>query len=638
MRIRGFLVGLFALGPLYSSTPTHAQGTLAPVAQIQWETNAGAPCASCNLYTYEAGTTTQLNTYSDETLATLNAWPIALNSSGRNPAGGIFLQAAAYKFELRTSGGTVLWTQDSVRAVPTTNVSLDVTGTAGEALAARDVVYMSDASGSCGASAGRWYKADADLTCASTIAKYVGMVQSACASGLTTCSIRIQGRITGLSGLTAGTEYYASATAAALTSTAPANARLIGAADSTTAILIAPNPGSTLATLTVTGNTTLGDAVADTVTVVGMLANTSLRVADTNATHALVWTPGTNLTADRIFTLTTGDAARTLTMTGDATVNQDVSTTASPTFVGATFSGALATPTTITQSGHHVFSTDSVIRRNTSDGSDNGSLSLTGGGATGTARSGEVFVYGNENGVPGTILAAIGNVASSKFAINRADGTESFNLLGSDGSATFTSSRSDATGSLWDFRASHASTPEGITVTFTAVAPNGTGSLFFRGIDTLATRFQVRSNGGIANYSANDVNLSDATTKDIFGPAPSQRELFRRLQFVEARYKDAPATTPDVMLTAQQVQTVYPDLVTEFADGKLGVREHGIMMRAFQVVQEHDEQLQKQLDLIAGLVERVRLLEAEVMLIKARLPQPCAPGDCFLFDPQLTVH
>ncbi len=42
------------------------------------------------------------------------------------------------------------------------------------------------------------------------------------------------------------------------------------------------------------------------------LDNDGLHLLDTNATHDLIISPGSNLTADRVFTLTTGDAARTL--------------------------------------------------------------------------------------------------------------------------------------------------------------------------------------------------------------------------------------------------------------------------------------------------------------------------------------
>lgn len=49
------------------------------------------------------------------------------------------------------------------------------------------------------------------------------------------------------------------------------------------------------------------------------LTNTGLHILDTNATHDLIISPGSNLTADRTFTLTTGDANRTLSLAGDLT-------------------------------------------------------------------------------------------------------------------------------------------------------------------------------------------------------------------------------------------------------------------------------------------------------------------------------
>lgn len=62
----------------------------------------------------------------------------------------------------------------------------------------------------------------------------------------------------------------------------------------------------------------------------------SVGIRDTDNTHNLVLTPGSNLTANRILRLTTGDAERTLTISGDTTLNnwfdQDVRSSASPTF------------------------------------------------------------------------------------------------------------------------------------------------------------------------------------------------------------------------------------------------------------------------------------------------------------------
>ena len=76
------------------------------------------------------------------------------------------------------------------------------------------------------------------------------------------------------------------------------------------------------------------------------LANTALHILDTNASHDLIIAPGSDLTADRTLTLTTGDAARTVTLSGNPTLadwfDQSVKQAASPTFASLTLTGDLA--------------------------------------------------------------------------------------------------------------------------------------------------------------------------------------------------------------------------------------------------------------------------------------------------------
>lgn len=69
--------------------------------------------------------------------------------------------------------------------------------------------------------------------------------------------------------------------------------------------------------------TTLGAAAsgANTDLTSVYLNNTGLKVKDTDASHGLSIVPGSNLTADRALTVTTGDADRTLTMSGNATIS-----------------------------------------------------------------------------------------------------------------------------------------------------------------------------------------------------------------------------------------------------------------------------------------------------------------------------
>jgi len=77
------------------------------------------------------------------------------------------------------------------------------------------------------------------------------------------------------------------------------------------------------------------------------LDNTGLKLKDTNASHGLIIAPGSDLSADRTLTVTTGDVARTLTISGNATVSQDYSTTGNPQF--ATIELGAASDTTISR-------------------------------------------------------------------------------------------------------------------------------------------------------------------------------------------------------------------------------------------------------------------------------------------------
>ena len=69
--------------------------------------------------------------------------------------------------------------------------------------------------------------------------------------------------------------------------------------------------------------------------------NEGLHILDTDGSHDLVLKAGSNLTSDRILSLVTGDAARTITLSGNPTLadwfDQSVKTTSSPTFLGISF-------------------------------------------------------------------------------------------------------------------------------------------------------------------------------------------------------------------------------------------------------------------------------------------------------------
>lgn len=247
-------------------------GTPIPYVPPQFFDDNGAPAAGFSLYSYEAGTTTAQAMYSDVSLAVPHTNPLVLPSSG---FATIFLDPTLmYKFVLKDTEGATVWTRDNVAPAALSTSVLTVEGTAGENLSAGEAVYCSDGSG--GLTAGQWYLTDADLTYASNLAVVVGFAYEAITSG-SEGTIQLAGQVTGLTGLTAGTTYYISATAGEVTSTAPTNSRAVGVADSTTSLIMAPVEGANETTgplpaidgSALTGITTYVDSSVTTVGNVG---------------------------------------------------------------------------------------------------------------------------------------------------------------------------------------------------------------------------------------------------------------------------------------------------------------------------------------------------------------------------------
>jgi hypothetical protein len=90
---------------------------LSPIGGAGWQffNNSGsAPLSGGKLYTYAAGTTTPLVTYTSISGATPHTNPIVLDSAGRIPGGEVWLTSVPYKFILRTSADVLIATYDNI--------------------------------------------------------------------------------------------------------------------------------------------------------------------------------------------------------------------------------------------------------------------------------------------------------------------------------------------------------------------------------------------------------------------------------------------------------------------------------------------------------------------------------------------
>jgi len=156
--------------------------------------------------------------------------------------------------------------------------------------------------------------------------------------------------------------------------------------------------------------------------------------------------------------------------------------------------------------------------------------------------------------------------------------------------------------------------PYGLAITHDTDS-NGTGNEFLQCRGASTNRLLIRSNGGIANYSANNVNLSDINSKKDIAPATGTWDCLKEWEIVNFRYKDQPEDADlNMGVIAQQVAESCPEVITVFQEAKeatetepaqeerLGVKDQQMMWMAIKALQE------------AQL--RIETLETEVAALK----------------------
>ena len=99
----------------------------------------------------------------------------------------------------------------------------------------------------------------------------------------------------------------------------------------------------------------------------------------------------------------------------------------------------------IDSSGNLLFSQNTVIGQNTSDGSDDRGVFLCGGASQTVSRGGSVRVYGNENAETGDVQIYSGNASTSNITLNAYGSSSTIQFTTNGGSERM---RIDASGSL----------------------------------------------------------------------------------------------------------------------------------------------------------------------------------------------
>ena len=141
---------------------------------------------------------------------------------------------------------------------------------------------------------------------------------------------------------------------------------------------------------------------------------------------------------------------------------------------------------------------------------------------------------------------------------------------------------------------------------------NGTGNSFLVCVGNATNRVELRSNGGIGNYSANNVNLSDERLKNNIQYAGNYLAKICAIPVRTFKYKDQTDDLLNLGVIAQEVETVAPELVDSSGFGE--TPEDGVPLKA---IYQTDLQyalmkcIQEQQALITQLTERITALEGK---------------------------
>ena len=104
---------------------------LMPQGKQQYFTAGGIPLVGGKVYTYAAGTTTPLATYTTSAASTPNANPVILDSRGE---ASIFFSAANYKIVVKDSLDSTIWTQDNLAGDSAATVVANLAASTGSSL------------------------------------------------------------------------------------------------------------------------------------------------------------------------------------------------------------------------------------------------------------------------------------------------------------------------------------------------------------------------------------------------------------------------------------------------------------------------------------------------------------------------
>lgn len=153
----------------------------------------------------------------------------------------------------------------------------------------------------------------------------------------------------------------------------------------------------------------------------------------------------------------------------------------------------------------------------------------------------------------------------------------------------------------------------GIILRYLNVAPNNTNE-FLLCFDSVGQKASIRNNGGLANFQANDVNLSDATVKNYWEPYSAVQldalcAAVDALDFGRYKYRDQTHDDWNHGYVAQNVRDAFADAAPELVDWWEPEKKELLSVYSTDFVNIN----------LAVAKHEIRKLKAEVAALKARM-------------------
>ena len=189
-------------------------------------------------------------------------------------------------------------------------------------------------------------------------------------------------------------------------------------------------------------------------------------------------------------------------------------------------------------------------------------------------------------------------------------------LVGETSAGTDAHHFSTSTSGAWIARLTqYSGGPFGISIFYSAADPNGSSNYFLQCTGAGTPRLIIYSNSGIANYQANNVNLSDERTKTAISAIANDNIMsdlwaaHRDVSWSRFKYKDQTHADFNWGYIAQDLQKAFGKVAPEIVDvwdkekGHLGVYSEDLHNIGHAVLSE--------------VQRRIECLEAEIATLKS---------------------